>query len=86
MTSIHGEKDGEVMRNLWGWWESLWKKITYVQARIVLSLFYFVVLAPFAVVLRLLSDPLAIKPGRPREWCSLGDGKGSPMEQARRQF
>ena len=43
------------------------RRIGDVQARILLSFFYFVILAPFALVLR-RSDPLAIRPGAPRGW------------------
>jgi hypothetical protein len=44
------------------------KQIGDVQARLLLGLFYFLILAAFALVLRRRSDPLALKPGSPQGW------------------
>jgi len=74
------------LRTLWEWWKGLSKKIGDIQARVLLTLFYFVVFSPFALVVRLGSDPLAIKSGTPRGWRPREDSQGIPMEQARRQF
>lgn len=57
-----------------------------IQARVLLTLFYFVILGPFALVVRWASDPLAIKAGAPHGWRPREDGKGDPTERATRQF
>ncbi len=62
------------------------KKIGDVQARILLTLFYFVVLGPFALAIRWGSDPLGIKAGSFRGWSLRGDEKGAVGERAKRQF
>jgi hypothetical protein len=60
------------------------RRIGDVQARILLSVFYFVIMAPFALVLR-RGDPLAIRPGAARGWRPRDAGALSTAEQARRQ-
>jgi hypothetical protein len=71
-------------RAAWRWWTRVARRIGDVQARILLSLFYFVILGPFALVLR-RRDPLAIRPGAPRGWRPREAAKHSVAEQARRQ-
>ncbi len=73
-------------RGLWERWKRFGKRIGDVQARALLSLFYFIILAPFALIVRWLSDPLAIKSDTARGWQIKGEGEGSPRERASRQF
>ncbi|MFQ5899667.1 MAG: hypothetical protein ACE5JN_15665 [Candidatus Methylomirabilia bacterium] len=73
------------MRSLWGWWRRGARRIGDIQARLLLTLFYFVVFGPFALAVRWRSDPLAIKAGAPRGWRLKEEGKGTPMEGALRQ-
>jgi hypothetical protein len=80
-----GEKPGAV-RSFWERWKRVGKWIGEIQARLLLTLFYFVILAPFAVVLRWRGDPLAIKPGATRGWRPKGNETGSAIERATRQF
>jgi hypothetical protein len=54
------------IRGLWEWWKPVAHKIGNYQERFVLALFYFFILGPFALMVRWLSDPLAIKPGTRR--------------------
>ena len=51
-------------RRLWRQWKSVAHKIGDFQARLVLALFYFVVLAPFAMGVKIFSDPLQLKSRR----------------------
>lgn len=71
---------------LWERWKHVAKRIGDIQVRAVLILFYFVILAPFALVVRWMTDPLAIKAGTPRGWRIRGEGDGNPVERAKRQF
>jgi hypothetical protein len=71
-------------RAVWRWWTRVAHRIGDVQARILLSVFYFVILGPFALVLR-RRDPLAIRPGAPRGWRPRETGARAVAEQARRQ-
>jgi hypothetical protein len=71
-------------RAVWRWWKGVARRIGDVQARIMLNLFYFVILAPFALVLR-RKDPLAIRSGAPRGWRSREGAARPVVEQAHRQ-
>ena len=72
------------MRALWEGWKRVAKRIGDVQARALLTIFYFLILAPFALVVRWGMDPLAIKTAA--GWCSKEGGSGHTLEQASRQF
>ena len=74
-----------VVRKLWERWKRIASKIGDFQARALMTVFYFLILGPVAMVLRWRSDPLAIKPRTPRGWSDSEEKAGVPMEQARRQ-
>ena len=50
------------LRRGWERWKRIARAIGQFQARIILTLFYFVVVPPFALVLRLTKDPLGLTP------------------------
>jgi hypothetical protein len=77
---------GPLWRRLWEGWKRVGKKIGNFQARVLLGIFYAIFLTPFALMLRWLSDPLAIKPGSRRGWLPRDDQQASPEELAKRQF
>jgi hypothetical protein len=70
----------------WAQWKVVARSIGNFQARLLLILFYFVVLSPFALAVRWGSNPLAIKNGTLRGWFPKADREGSSMERAIRQF
>ena len=50
-----------MLRRLWSNWLVLARKIGQFQSRIILTLFYFVIVTPFGVGVRLLADPLHVR-------------------------
>ncbi len=73
-----------VLRSLWQGWKAVASRIGHWQTRLFLSFFYFVVVLPVAVGVRLLVDPLGLKVKgaarwQPRDYSTLS------LEQARRQ-
>jgi hypothetical protein len=72
-------------RKLWERWKHVARKIGDFQARALMTLFYFLILGPVAMVIRWRSDPLAIKATTPRGWRDSEARDGAAMEQARRQ-
>lgn len=48
-------------RRLWEGWKKIARKIGDFNARVILTLFYFILLCPFALVLKMFTDPLEIK-------------------------
>ncbi|MCL5043869.1 MAG: hypothetical protein M1336_01045 [Deltaproteobacteria bacterium] len=78
---------GHALNRLWSGWKRIARKLGDLQARLLLTVFYYVLLAPFALVLRWTSDPLAIKPGARTGWLTRPDnGTRNPLEAARQQY
>ena len=71
-------------RRLWEGWKRVGRKIGDFQARLLLSVFYFLILAPFALGLRLMADPLGLK--RAGGWQPVTPSTQTPIERARQQF
>jgi hypothetical protein len=75
-----------LVRRLWEGWKRFGRKLGDFQARLLLTVFYFVVVAPFALLVKLGSDPLALAPKTPKGWRPRTAAPGSALERARRQF
>jgi hypothetical protein len=73
-------------RRLWLGWKHVGRSVGDFQARVLLTVFYFVVIAPFALIVRWATDPLAVKPATPKGWRPREASPGMPLERARRQF
>ncbi|MCA9869797.1 MAG: hypothetical protein H6649_09155 [Caldilineae bacterium] len=56
-----------MLRKLWNRWMVLARKIGKFQSRILLTFFYFVIVLPFGLAVRLLADPLHIRRHRSAE-------------------
>jgi hypothetical protein len=50
-----------MLRNLWNRWKAFGQKIADFQARLILTLVYFIVVLPFVLIVRWFSDPLQMK-------------------------
>jgi hypothetical protein len=57
----------KTLKRAWEAWKRLGKKIGNFQARVLLTIFYVVLMFPFGIAARLFSDPLRIKK-LPTEW------------------
>jgi hypothetical protein len=74
------------IKKLWLRWENFSKRMGSFQSRIILSLFYFIFVTPFALGLKIFSDPLKIKNKSSKShWLSRKETKYD-FEQYRRQF
>jgi hypothetical protein len=73
------------IRRASAWWKPIARKIGDFQARVILTLMYFTVFAPFAIAIRRFADPLAIKPGSEGGWRPRNEST-VPGEAALRQF
>jgi hypothetical protein len=73
------------VRQAWRMWKRIGRKIGDVQARLLLTGLYFVILGPFAIAMRWTSDPLTMKVGSAHGW-QLRTERGMPAERARQQF
>jgi hypothetical protein len=84
--SVQPVKSKAGLRELWAAWKKIARKIGDFQARVLLTIFYFVLLAPFAVIMRRTSDPLAIKAAAQRGWGIRQGPAEYTLEMARKQF
>ena len=76
-----------IHKRIWQWWIPIAHKIGNFQARLILTVFYFTMLVPFAILVKLFTDPLRIKPKTPKGWI---DRDNKPVDdllaRARKQF
>ena len=84
MSETAGPRVG-VLSRIWRRWTVIAHRIGEVQARLLLSVFYFVIVAPFALGLRLLSDPLRLGRAVPPRWLPRPRSEHEPLARARRQ-
>jgi hypothetical protein len=75
-----------ILRRLWDGWKRLGRRLGDFQARLLLTVFYFTAITPFALVVRCATDPLSLKSRTPRGWRPRPAVQGGPLERARRQF
>jgi len=75
-----------LIQKFWKQWKIVGHKIGNFQARLILSLFYFVLVAPFAAIVRFGAKPLRLKICRTSNWLQAEVGAGDVMLRARRQF
>jgi hypothetical protein len=76
--------DETTQTGLWQWWKRTARKLGDAQARLVLSVFYFLIMAPFALVIRFCSDPLRIR--HANGWIRRSDPPETTVGQAREQY
>ncbi len=72
-------------RRLWEGWKRVAEAIGNFNARLLLTLFYLVFVAPLAIGLRLFADPLRLKRTSKSYWSPLPEHTHD-MEEAKRQF
>jgi hypothetical protein len=73
-----------IFKTLWQGWKRIAHKIGEFQSRLILSLFYYVLFAPFAIGVKFFSDPLQIK--KYQGWLLRNDGADDSSVYARRQY
>jgi len=73
-----------LLRVAWDRWKIIGDVYGDFQARFFAVLFYFTLFVPFALGVRLLSDPLSIRQ-LPKKWLDRVP-VGSTVDEARRQF
>jgi hypothetical protein len=87
MKRLKGKTPAGFWRRAWEGWKHVAKKIGNFQARVILMILYFVVLAPLGFAFHWAVDPLGIKPNTTHAgWRSRPDDESSPMERAQQQF
>ena len=58
----------EALRKVWEAWKRFGQVIGDFVGRLVLTVFYFTLFVPFALIVRLFMDPLALRPVVNPKW------------------
>ena len=74
----------KILKQVWQAWKRFGQFMGTILAYIVLTIFYFTLFLPYAVVMTWFSDPLLIRRPQPT-WAARPAGDPS-IEGARRQF
>ncbi|MBN1435354.1 hypothetical protein JW921_11375 [Candidatus Fermentibacterales bacterium] len=80
-----GAKGSGLLARAWSAWKRTASTMGAFQGRLVLSLFYFIILAPFGVIYRITSDPLARRSSKRPSWLDRHEGPRD-VKNARNQF
>jgi len=72
-----------MLKRLWQAWKALGRKIGNFQARVLLTVFYALLVLPFGLAVRFFADPLRIK-RLPAQWLDHSD-EPTDLQWARRQ-
>ncbi|NOR14332.1 MAG: hypothetical protein GQ544_01370 [Candidatus Aminicenantes bacterium] len=75
-----------IFKKMWQSWNEFSKRMGSFQSRILLSLFYFVFVSPFAIAAKMFSDPLNLKYRRHSSWWTPKNEPKNEVEQFRKQF
>jgi len=74
-------------KRIWEWWKPVAHKIGNFNARVILTVFYFTLFVPFALLVKYATDPLSIKAKTRKGWIHRTEQTVSdPLERARKQF
>ncbi len=74
------------LKRLWTKWKAVAQVIADFQARLLLTLFYFIIVAPFGLFVRGFSDPLMVKRAAEHSMWSSKELQDPTLDNARRQF
>jgi hypothetical protein len=74
------------LRAAWAAWKRIAERIGHFQAKVLLGLLYFLFVTPFALGLKVLSDPLRIKKKSMPSWWHDQPRQTLTLEDAARQF
>jgi len=73
-------------KGLWLKWKEFSRRTGSFQSRVLLSLFFFLVVTPFALAIKLMGDPLRIKHSEEGSFWLSKDEASKDLEEFRRQF
>jgi hypothetical protein len=74
------------MKTFWEKWKAFGHKVGNFQARLILTVFYFIIISPFAAVVKYGARPLRLKMLHTSNWLPDQAGDEDIMVRARRQF
>jgi hypothetical protein len=79
-------QEGNFLERLWESWEGFATEMGNYQGRILFTYFYFLVVTPFGVLVRLFSDPLRTRFSTSPSFWDNRPAISNRLDEARRQF
>jgi hypothetical protein len=80
------ETEGKFLGRLWQRWKAFAGELGDFQGRILLAWFYFIIVTPFGLLVRLSSDPLNLRIGQKTTGWVNRPTTNPDLDNARRQF
>ena len=78
--------DGGPLRQAWAKWKAFAAEMGNYQGRMLLGFFYFIIVTPFGLGVRVFSDPMAVKRGREASSWVERRPMNHELDSAREQF
>jgi hypothetical protein len=85
LTSLSAPGPAGFVRAAWAHWKKIAHAVGVVQTRVLMVIFYFIVVLPVGLVVRLSGDPLHLKAPTGGNWTAHRHEEPS-LDSARRQF
>jgi hypothetical protein len=79
-------QEGKLFRRLWEDWKGFATEMGNYQSRMLLAFFYFLIITPFGVLVRLFGDPLRTRFSTNLSFWDKRPSINSGLDEARRQF
>ena len=73
-------------RRAWERWKAVAKKIGNFQSRLILTLFYLLIVPPFALIVKVFKDPLRLRAPKEGSYWLVRTTPHPTESTARRQF
>lgn len=81
-----GIDEQQTRKNLWETWKEFSRKMGAFQSRMLLSFIFFILIFPFALIVKIFSDPLNLKIRKGETFWQERKGSSSNLEDYKRQF
>ena len=75
-----------MFKKIWERWKIIARKIGDFNARLILTLFYFIIITPFAFILKTFTDPLQLKNKNHKGWQENPRPSLNSIEESYKQF
>jgi len=83
---LPGTGERQTGKYLWEAWKEFSKRMGAFQSRMLLSFIFFVLIFPFALIVKIFSDPLNLKTRLGKTHWQEREGPSSNLEDYKRQF
>jgi len=84
--SSSGKDEFQARKNLWEMWKDFSKRMGGFQSRMLLSFIFFILIAPFALIVKIFSDPLNLKIRKEKSHWKEKKASSSSLEDYKRQY